>query len=114
MSVLNFIHFSNSFVIEQIVSEINEQNDSKKAQAGDFAERKKIYEEKLNAWRKWDEARQSQLDSKIDDTSAKLQDLLVEIKYEAELLDKSWKDPKVSMCSSVLFCSLKICNTFCD
>lgn len=48
----------------------------------------------MNAWRKWDEARQSQLDSKIDDTSAKLQDLLVEIKYEAELLDKSWKDPK--------------------
>ena len=60
-----------------------------------LAERKKQYEQKLKAWREWNNSRQEDLDSKIDKLSAKYDDMLVEVKYDSGLLEKSWKDPKV-------------------
>lgn len=98
--ILRIIFLNVLLVIDEIIAKLSNKDgvsqDVVDQQHLELAERKKQYAQKLEAWREWNTTRQEELDSKIDTLSAKYDDLMVEIKYDSGLLEKSWKDPLVS------------------
>jgi len=86
---------------DEIISSLQSAGqDADSGEANFNEERRKNYEEKLDSWRKWNEGRQTELDDAIDGLNAKLQDLMVEFQHEADMLNKSWENPKVSSFSN--------------